>query len=251
MEELFQLAGLNKLAATSTFGLKVSSIVPESENLSSFVKVETIYEKPSLLYSVHANTSLKPYEKKAVNFYLSSAAPVLRTDIVLISSIYLGTVQIIPSRTELSFDAKVNAYFGTALVCNTSNQDLIATVVGRYESINTHKTVRIDPNSYSVLKEALSVNPLGREILPTLESQERDIPVYSLKASELQSPIKMEVNDVGSSALFSNSPSYLGEAEINNNSFEPKGIEIPTQIYSSAQEAISLDRFLVEIRKYI
>ena len=217
----------------------------------SFAKVETIYEKLSLLYSVHANTSLKPYEKKAVNFYLSSAAPVLRTDIVLISSIYLGTVQIIPSRTELSFDAKVNAYFGTALVCNTRNKDLIATVVGRYESINTHKTVRIDPNSYSVLKEALSVNPLGREILPTLESQERDIPVYSLKASELQSPIKMDVNDVESSALFSNSPFFLGEAEINNNSFEPKGIEIPTQIYSSAQEAISLDRFLVEIRKYI
>ena len=34
MEELFQLAGLNKLAATSTFGLKISSIASESENLS-------------------------------------------------------------------------------------------------------------------------------------------------------------------------------------------------------------------------
>ena len=66
-----------------------------------------------------------------------------------------------------------------------------------------HKTVRIDPNSYSVLKEALSVNPLGREILPTLESQARDIPVYSLKASELQPPIKMDVNEIESSALFS------------------------------------------------
>ena len=39
MEELFQLAGLNKLAATSTFGLKVSSIVPESENLSRIVNI--------------------------------------------------------------------------------------------------------------------------------------------------------------------------------------------------------------------
>ena len=50
----------------------------------------------------------------------------------------------------------------------------------------------------------------------------------------------MGVNDVESSALFSNSPFFLGEAKINNNSFEPKGIEIPTQIYSSAQEAINL-----------
>ena len=39
VEELFQLAGLNKLAATSTFGLKVSSIVPESENLSRIVNI--------------------------------------------------------------------------------------------------------------------------------------------------------------------------------------------------------------------
>ena len=39
VEELFQLAGLNKLAATSTFGLKVSSIVPEFENLSRIVNI--------------------------------------------------------------------------------------------------------------------------------------------------------------------------------------------------------------------
>ena len=39
MEELFRLAGLNKLAATSTFGLKVSSIVPESENLLRIVNI--------------------------------------------------------------------------------------------------------------------------------------------------------------------------------------------------------------------
>ena len=39
VEELFQLAGLNKLAATSTFGLKISSIASESENLSWIVNI--------------------------------------------------------------------------------------------------------------------------------------------------------------------------------------------------------------------
>ena len=42
-----------------------------------FVKTDTIYEKLSLMYSVNANVSLKPFEKKAVSFYLSPAALVL------------------------------------------------------------------------------------------------------------------------------------------------------------------------------
>ena len=110
-----------------------------------FVETQTIYEKLSLMYSVDTHVSLKPYEKRAVNFYLNPAAPVLRTDIILISPIYLGTVRIIPSRTEITFDAKENAYYGTALVVNTSNKNVNSLIVGRYESVNSHKTSVADP----------------------------------------------------------------------------------------------------------
>ena len=163
----------------------------------------------------------------------------------------MGTVVIIPSRTELTFDAKENAYYGTALVCNTSKQMVTTMIVGQYESVNTHKTFRINPNSYSTLKNALNTNSLGRKLLPSLESQPTNISVFSVKTSELQPPISMSVNDIDSTAPFSNNPSYLGEATVNEESFEPKGIDIPTQIYPNAQEAILLDKFPVEIRKYI
>ena len=52
------------------------------------------------MYSVSTEVNLKPFQKKAVNFYLNPAAPVIRTDIILISPVYLGTVSIIPSRTS-------------------------------------------------------------------------------------------------------------------------------------------------------
>ena len=216
-----------------------------------FVETQTIYEKLSLMYSVHANVSLKPFEKKAVSFLLNPAAPVLRTDIILISPIYMGTVRIIPSRSEITFDAKENAYYGTALVVNTSNKNVNSLIVGRYESINSHKTIRVNSHSISLLKSALVTNPFGREILPSVENHETDIKIFSLSSSELKPPISMDVNDIEESALYSNNPTYYGEAQIDEDTFDPKGIEIPTQIFSSAQEAVNLASFPVEVRKYI
>ena len=200
-----------------------------------FVETKTIYEKLSLMYSVSTEVKLKPFQKKAVNFYLNPAAPVLRTDVILISPIYLGTVSIIPSRTEISFDEKSQTYYGTALVINTSNKHVNKLIVGRYESVNKHKVIRVNPHSYSLLKSALESNPLGREVLPSIESHETNIPIFSLSSSELEPPISMNINDIDETALYSKNPSYYGEAVIDNDTFDPKGIEIPTQIYSNAQ----------------
>ena len=61
----------------------------------------------------------------------------------------------------------------------------------------------------------------------------------------------ISINEIDSEALFSKDPSYIGEAEINDKSFEPRGIEVPTQIFSSAEEAIQLENFPPEVRKYI
>ena len=55
-----------------------------------------------------------------------------------------------------------------------------------------------------------------------------------------------DVNDIDTE-----SPSYMGEAQIDEKTFEPRGIEVPTQIFNSAEEAIQLENFPVEVRKYI
>ena len=60
----------------------------------------------------------------------------------------------------------------------------------------------------------------------------------------------MDVNDIDTEALFSQSPSYMGEAQIDEKTFEPRGIEVPTQIFNSTEEAIQLENFLVEVRKF-
>ena len=67
----------------------------------------------------------------------------------------------------------------------------------------------------------------------------------------MRTPKSMDVNDIDTEALFSQSPSYMGEAQIDEKTFEPRGIEVPTQIFNSAEEAIQLENFPVEVRKYI
>ena len=139
------------------------------------VNVQTFHEKLLLINIVSAKVHLRPYEKKVETLILNSAAPVLRTDKILVSPLYIGTVRIFPSKSELLFDEKLNAYKCTVLVANTSNKEANMLVIGSFEVLNGHKTIRVGPDSYSILKEALKENPLGFEILPSIASQKSDV----------------------------------------------------------------------------
>ena len=81
---------------------------------------------------------------------------------------YIGTVGIVPSRSDIQYDKIQNAYTCSTLVINTSNTNVNMLVIGQLEILNGHKSVRIDPSSYSVLKDCVKQFPLGREILPTI-----------------------------------------------------------------------------------
>ena len=188
---------------------------------------------------VSSRVHLKPYEKKAETFILNSAAPVLRTDLILVSPLIIGTVRIFPSKTELLYDEKLNTYKCTVVVANTSNKETNMLVIGSFEILNGQKTIRIHPSNYSILKETLKENSLGREILPSIDSQKTDVPIFSISRSEMKTPKSMNINDIDSEALFSKNPSYMGEAEINDKSFEPCGIEVPTK----CREGYSIGKF--------
>ena len=77
------------------------------------------------------------------------------------------------------------------------------------------------------------------------------MPIFSVTKTKLKDAEIFDVKENQGDALYSQSPSYMGEAEINSTTFEPKGIEVPTKIYSSAEEAIDLTHFPAEICKYI
>ncbi len=46
-------------------------------------------------------------------------------------------------------------------------------------------------------------------------------------------------------------PDYTGEVEITDDLIDPKGIELPTQVFANASEAINLDSYNEEIRPFI
>ena len=89
----------------------------------SFLPCTVFYESPrSLDICIATEVSLKPYEQKWTSFVLSCAAPVIRTDIILITSRTWDTVNVVPSRTRISLVSPSQRYYGNALVANTSNE---------------------------------------------------------------------------------------------------------------------------------
>ncbi len=73
--------------------------------------------------------TLKPYETKPVQFELNQAAPVVRTDIILITSPILKKINILPTRTELEFDKQKDCYIATALVSENVRWKLFEMVI--------------------------------------------------------------------------------------------------------------------------
>ena len=142
---------------------------------------------------------------------------------------YIGTVGIVPSRSDIQYDKIQNAYTCSTLVINTSNTNVNMLVIGQLEILNGHKSVRINPSSYSILKDLVKQFPLGREILPTIPNQLSSVPIFSVTKTKLKDAENFDVNENQADALYSQSPSYMGEAEINSTTFKPKGIVIAKQ----------------------
>jgi hypothetical protein len=76
-----------------------------------------VYEtSPRELSTCWAEGEIGPFKTKTLEFYLPKAAPVVRTDYVLITSPILGPISIIPSRDSIEFCHERRAYMAYALV---------------------------------------------------------------------------------------------------------------------------------------
>ncbi len=131
-------------------------------------------------------------------------------------------------------------------------------IEARFEIINKYQSILLDGEITENLRALVSKHPLGREILASSEFCNISIPlmtVNSLSAQNGSSIIENEssiINDEElADTLFADSPEYTGTADLDFKIIEPSGIDIPTRIYSSPEEAVQLDKFPPHLRPFI
>ncbi|RPH76287.1 MAG: hypothetical protein EHM77_09350, partial [Planctomycetaceae bacterium] len=188
-----------------------------------------IYAVPSQLCTVRAYVTLEPAEEADIDVTLHPAAMVIRTDYILVSATQIGSIAVVPSRTEIHFDSRVNAYVGTARVINLTKRKVECLLDCKMELINSYQSIEFSETNRKVLCNAMYHNPLGREVL--LEPCESDIsnPVLSINSLTVQDDLPVPVNDWGdmSDTISAKEPTFTGTADISPEIIEPAGLDIP------------------------
>jgi len=210
---------------------------------------------------------------------MNPGALLIRTDIILITNrTFDSRYHIMPSRTDLDFSFKDNCYIGTALVINLTNEILPNHLIfGKIEDINGYRCMSITKNLSFELKKELQQNNFARETLPG--ENELQIPYlqinsltaekgsfYNEDLSFHQHAFKKvkELSRAGANMdpglenpkpndeiLYDSAETYSEIATFKDEIIEPqKGIDCPTIIYSSPEEAIDLKSYPPEIKPY-
>jgi transposase InsO family protein len=242
--------GLGKIGYTNVGGNVYPEITFSSPNL---FRCDVFHVAPRDLNRCEAICDLLPHETQDVEFLLNQAAPIIRTDYILITAVQWGTVSIVPSRTEVEFSPKQKAFIGTARVINASDQRFKGRVLGKFETINKFKAIEISRENRTNLLSNLKAYPLGREALEIGREANIKIPIPCVsQVSSYQEGI--QVSDLKydlADTVMTKEPTYSGEGEISEEIFEPHGIDLPTVIYRNASEAIDLNKFPSEIGAHI
>jgi hypothetical protein len=98
----------------------------------------------------------------------------------------------------------------------------------------------------------LEKHPLGREILPEHESFTSQLYIPKVNLTLAKEGPELLVNDTElSETLYGNDHDFTGEARLDSETFDAKGISVPTEIFNSAEEAIDLDSFPAEVRGFV
>jgi hypothetical protein len=128
---------------------------------------------------------------------------------------------------------------------------ITGTVEGSWEIVRNYKQYNIEKCSVKSLSVMLQKFPLAKRILQQKDGVTLNVPLLtvqniSLQPTEDTSLITEDMSEI----LGGNKISYTGTAEITPNIIDA-GLEVPTQIYQSAEEALNLDLFEPHIRPYV
>jgi len=201
----------------------------------------TVYQASPLSVKIaSAFCKLGPFESMDIDFTLNPAAPVTRSDFILISAISINELTIIPSRSELTFSHSLGAYLATARVANISNSTVETFCYGQFEIITDSTAIPIKRDNISRLKKTFKKYPLGREIFPRAESARVKIPLHTINLINIPETPGVKVSDLNlASTVCLKEPSYEGEAVISPEIIQG-GLNLPNIIYNIAEEAVGL-----------
>jgi hypothetical protein len=187
----------------------------------------------------------------------------LRFEQIIINPDYWDDVQIIASKTPLEFNFNLDCYTAQGCIANLSMQNIKGIAMGSWEECRGFSTYHITAENKPKLLKLMLKHPPGRRILSDRPNSNIQIPritCYNLKIDNTPLIIpnnkKVELDDTSQTdtemqdVLGGNKVSYTGTAEISPYIIDT-GLEVPTQIYSSAKEALNLNLFSPEIRPYI
>jgi len=226
-------------------------------------KNPTYYDSPVYHYSPTQQQfcvgycNLKPRDSASIKFLINKAAPLVRTDFILITSHSWLEVQILPSRSPVEFDYMEDCYTAYGSVVNLTDRTVKGLVWGRFEILHDKKVIPIGEGQRQNIKKYLKTHPLGREILPCNISHKVNIPILScnkvsIKQGKYDSDPDVKIVDFDpEDTIMKDEPTYTGQVEITRDLIDPKGIELPTQVFANAAEAIDLSKYNEEIRPFI
>jgi hypothetical protein len=215
-------------------------------------RVSVYHESPRNLFSCIATCILEPYEIKSTDFFLSQAAPIVRTDHILITGHEWDTISIIPSRSDVEYVACVDKYVATGCVANLSDKVVKCHIQGKYELINNYNMISVQEDNMGQIRHAVQAHPLGREVLMAKATAHIHVPLMTVNHLAVSQTAEAQVSDLDfADTIMNKEPTYFGEAEIKPEIIEPSGLDLPTIIYKTAAEAIDLSSYSEEVKPYI
>ncbi len=250
---LFGNDSLRKTLATITYTGDVNNPIPEIIIKRPYeLKLNTYFESPRNLLTCYTEYQLGPHSTAPGTVYLDPAAPVIRTDEIIISALNWSSIQIMESKSDLIFDSQKGCFRATALIANLSGKTVSGTIPARFEIMEPryYTSYPISSDNKNTLLGIMSEIPPVREILPQDPEDHFNHPVqtiYNLNLTEKvneNQPLDLD-NTAGA-----NKVTYTGTAEIGPQIIEG-GLEVPTIIHKNPEDALQLDSFDAEIRPYI
>jgi Reverse transcriptase (RNA-dependent DNA polymerase)/RNase H-like domain found in reverse transcriptase/Integrase zinc binding domain len=217
--------------------------------------LKTYYTSPGSLFVCRGRYSLDPYECGEIDLFLHPAAPVIRINEILVKSYIWSQVQIMETKTDINFDENLNCFKARGFIVNLGPKHEKGTIEARFEVIETYSSYLICTENRSNLKRIMTQHPPVREILPVQEGNSTDVynchctTVYNVQLEPTE-PIPVLTEEELQSTAGIGKVSYTGTAEVGPQVIDG-GLDLPTIIHKSPEEALNLGLYDPDIRPYI
>jgi hypothetical protein len=217
--------------------------------------LRTYYASPGSLFVCRGRYSLDPYTSGEVELYLHPAAPVIRNNEILVRSFTWSKVQIMETKTDLEFDERYQCYKAHGYIVNLGPKHEEGTIEARFEIIENYDSYVICTEYKEKIKGIMKEHPPVREVLPVQDDSTVSAylcnctTVYNVRLEPTKEiPILTEEEMKSVAGL--GKVSYTGTAEVSPQIIDG-GLDLPTIIHKSPEEALNLNSYDPDIQPYI